>query len=366
MGLLLIYATVSIFFSFLCSILEAVLLSVTGTFIKVKGQEGASYISALKELKKDVDKPLIAILTLNTLAHTVGAILVGVQAENMVSASNYNSSYFGIPFVGIVSGIMTVLILVVSEIIPKTIGATYWKGLAGFTTRALNAMIFPLKWTGILWILQLTTKAIGKSAHMNTMTREDFIAITDTAEKEGVFEPSEGQYIKSLMNFNKIKVKDIMTPRSVMFMAPQKMAIKEFFQENQDLRFSRIPVFGANRDDIKGYVLKDHILSDIIHDKPAETLEELRRELTIVPSNMPIPQVFEKMVATKEHMALVVDDYGSAQGIATMEDVIETMLGLEIMDESDNVEDMQQLARKNWEKRSKAQGLETPDKGANL
>ena len=352
MGLLIIYAVVSIFFSFLCSILEAVLLSITGTFIKVKEQEGKSYVTSLKELKDDVDKPLIAILTLNTLAHTVGAILVGVQAENMVSGSGYNSSYLGIPFVGIVSGIMTVLILVVSEIIPKTIGATYWQGLAGFTTTALNVMIFPLKWTGILWILQLTTKAIGKSAHMNTMTREDFVAITETAEQEGVFEPTEGQYIKSLMNFNNIKVKDIMTPRSVMVMAPQKMKIKDFFEQNQDLRFSRIPVFGENRDDIKGYVLKDHILADIIHDKPAETLEDLRRELTIVSTNLPIPQLFEAMIATKEHMALVVDDYGSAQGVATMEDVIETMLGLEIMDESDNVEDMQQLARRNWEKRS--------------
>jgi CBS domain containing-hemolysin-like protein len=352
MGLLIIYAVVSIFFSFVCSILEAVLLSVTSTFIKVSEQEGKSYAVSLKALKADVDKPLIAILTLNTLAHTVGAILVGVQAENMVSGSGYNSSYLGIPFVGIVSGIMTTLILVVSEIIPKTIGATYWKALAGFTTHALNMMIFPLKWTGILWLLQLTTKAIGKSAHMNTMTREDFVAITETAEEEGIFEPAEGNYIKSLMNFNSIEVKDIMTPRSVMFMAPQTMKIKDFFEQNQDLRFSRIPVFGENRDDVKGYVLKDHILADIIYDKPADTLEDLRREITMVPLTLPIPQLFQTMIATKEHMALVVDDYGSVQGVATMEDVIETMLGLEIMDESDKVEDMQLLARKNWEKRS--------------
>lgn len=352
MTLLIIYAVVSIFFSFLCSILEAVLLSVTGTFVKVKEQEGASYISSLKALKEDVDKPLIAILTLNTLAHTVGAILVGVQAEALV-AEGYRAYVLGIPLVGVVSAIMTMLILVVSEIIPKTIGATYWKGLAGFTTRALNIMIFPLKWTGILWVLQLTTKAIGKSAHMNSMTREDFVAITETAEQEGVFEPTEGQYIKSLMNFNSIMVQDIMTPRSVMFMAPQTMLIRDFFDQNQDLRFSRIPVFGANRDDIKGYVLKDHILSDIINDKPANTLEDLRREITMVPASLPIPQLFETMIATKEHIALAVDDFGSIQGVATMEDVIESMLGLEIMDESDKVEDMQQLARKNWEKRNK-------------
>lgn len=361
MGLLLIYATVSIFFSFLCSILEAVLLSITPTFIKVKEQERAGYVTGLQQLKDDVDKPLIAILTLNTLAHTVGAILVGVQAENMVRAGGYENSYYGIPFVGIISGIMTVLILVVSEIIPKTIGATYWQGLAGFSTRTLKIMVAILKYTGVLWVLQLTTRAIGKSAHINTMTREEFMAITDTAEKEGVFDPSEGQYIKSLMNFNKIEVKDVMTPRSVMFMAAQSTKIKEFFEQNTELRFSRIPVYGENRDDIKGYVLKDHILEDIIHDKPAETLADLRRDINMVPANMPIPQLFEKMIATKEHLALVVDDYGSVQGLATMEDVIETMLGLEIMDESDHVEDMQQLARKNWKKRSKALGLEIPD-----
>jgi CBS domain containing-hemolysin-like protein len=361
MGLLIVYALVSIFFSFICSVLEAVLLSISPTFIKVKKQEGATYTDALTRLKNDVDKPLIAILTLNTLAHTVGAILVGVQAESMVDAG-YQAYVLGIPLVGVVSGIMTVLILVVSEIIPKTLGATYWQNIAGISTRVLAGMVAVLKYTGILWILQLTTRAIGKSAHMNTMTREEFVAITETATQEGVFNPSESHYIKSLMQFDKIEVKDIMTPRSVMFMAPQTMSIKDFFEQNQDLRFSRIPVYGKNRDDITGYVLKDAILADIIHDKPAETLEDLCREITLVRSDMPITQLFDQMIASKEHIALVLDDYGSAQGLATMEDVIETMLGLEIMDESDNVEDMQLLARKNWEKRSKQLGLETePD-----
>ncbi|WP_194851647.1 CNNM domain-containing protein [Nonlabens antarcticus] len=355
MGLLILYAVISIFFSFLCSILEAVLLSITPNFIKMKSQDGASYTDALNELKNDVDKPLIAILTLNTLAHTVGAILVGVQAESMVS-EGFQAAVLGIPLVGVVSGIMTLLILVVSEIIPKTIGATYWQNLAGFSTRVLVVMVAALKYTGILWVLQLTTKAIGKSAHMNTMTREEFISITETAEEEGVFHPSEGQFIKSLMNFNQIKVKDVMTPRSVMFMAPQSMLIKDFFQADKELRFSRIPIYGKNRDDVTGYVLKDAILEDIIHNKPAETLEDLRREITLVRSDLAIPKLFDQMIASKEHVALVLDDYGSVQGLVTMEDIIETMLGLEIMDESDNVEDMQMLARKNWEKRSKKLG----------
>jgi CBS domain containing-hemolysin-like protein len=361
MGLLILYAVVSVFFSFMCSILEAVLLSITPNFIKMKSQEGATYTDALTELKNDIDKPLIAILTLNTLAHTVGAILVGVQAESMVS-EGFQAAVLGIPLVGVVSGIMTALILVISEIIPKTIGATYWQSLSGVSTRVLVGMVAVLKYTGILWVLQLTTKAIGKSAHMNTMTREEFISITETAEEEGVFNPSEGHYIKSLMNFNKIKAEDVMTPRSVMFMAPQSMLIKDFFESNQDLRFSRIPIYGMNRDDITGYVLKDAILEDIIHNKPAETLEDLCREITLVRYDMPITKLFDQMIASKEHIALVLDDYGSAQGLATMEDVIETMLGLEIMDESDNVEDMQLLARKNWEKRSKSSGIPPEDR----
>lgn len=357
MGTLIIYGVISIFFSFLCSILEAVLLSITPTFIKVKEQEGHGYVETLKKLKSDVDKPLIAILTINTLAHTVGAILVGVEAENMVTGSGYSSSYYGIPFVGIVSGIMTILILVISEIIPKTIGATYWQRLAGFSANTLNIMVLFLKYTGILWVLQLTTKAIGKAAHINTMTREEFIAITDSAVQEGIFETKESQYIKNLMNLNNVLVKDVMTPRSVMFMSPQDLTIQEFFNANQDLPYSRIPIYGSNRDDIQGYVLKDAILVNIIHGKTAQTLEELKREITMVPSDLPIPQLFDKMIASKEHITLVMDNYGSVQGVATLEDIIETMLGLEIMDESDSVADLQKLALKNWERKSKILGL---------
>ena len=198
MALLLLYAIISIFFSFLCSILEAVLLSVTPTFINVKKKENKGYAVELETLKKDVDRPLIAILTLNTIAHTVGAILVGVQAK-VAYIDLYGSqttSILGITFteelmVGAVSSIMTLLILVASEIIPKTIGATYWKQLANFTTIALNILIFPLKWTGILWLLQLTTKLIGGKGHGSILSREGFLVMADMAHKEGVFHESE-------------------------------------------------------------------------------------------------------------------------------------------------------------------------------
>jgi len=350
MTLLIIYALVSIFISFLCSILEAVLLSVTPTFVNLKKKEGKLYAKALEMMKKDVDKPLIAILTLNTVAHTVGAILVGVQAEKTFGSGNN--------IVGIVSAVMTVLILVLSEIIPKTIGASYWNKLAGFSTRVLIILIFVFKWTGVIWALQLFTRIFGKSAHGESiLSREDFHAMTDIAHEEGVFEKSESIVIKNLLNFKKILVKDVMTPRTVLKLAPEDQNIKDFFEQNKDLRFSRIPIYKNKSDNITGYVLKDDIFRAVAEGKIEQNLIDLKRTLLVVDRNIAIPNLFEKFVQEKEHIALVVDEYGSVSGLVTMEDVIETLLGLEIMDESDTDSDMQELARQNWEKRAKRLGI---------
>ena len=350
MTLLIFYATISIFFSFLCSILEAVLLSVTPTFINVKKNEGKDYALTLETLKKDVDKPLIAILTVNTIAHTVGAILVGVQAEKVFG--NGDNSIL------IVSAIMTLLILVLSEIIPKTIGATYWKKLANFTSKALNFLIFPLKWTGLLWVLQLTTKLIGgRGHHGSVFSREGFLAMTDIAHEEGVFHESESKVIKNLLTFKDVMAKDIMTPRTVLKTENEETTVETFFTNNQNLRFSRIPVFKDNPDNITGLVLKDDVYKEMANGNGDKKLVEVKRNIIIVNRNMPIPKLFEELVASKNHMSLVVDEYGSVSGIVTMEDVIETLLGLEIMDESDNVSDLQMLARKSWETRAKRLGL---------
>lgn len=364
MSLLFLYGIVSIFFSFLCSILEAVLLSVTPTYINVKKNEGKAFAHTLEEFKKDVDKPLIAILTLNTVAHTVGAILVGVQAK-VAYADMYGTTttaIFGIKItedilVGIVSTIMTILILVASEIIPKTIGATYWKELANFTTKALKVLIFPLKWTGLIWLLQLTTKLIGGKGHGSILSREDFHAMTDIAHEEGVFEESESKVIKNLLIFKTILAKDIMTPRTVLKIASEELNIKDFFDENKELRFSRIPIYKTTSDEITGYVLKDDVYREVAEGNIEKTLIDLKRTILVVERNVAIPNLFEKFIQEKEHIALVVDEYGSISGLVTMEDVIETLLGLEIMDESDTESDMQQLARKNWEKRAKRLGI---------
>ncbi|MEO1010331.1 MAG: hemolysin family protein [Bacteroidota bacterium] len=373
MGLLIFYAVISIFFSFLCSILEAVLLSITPTFVNVKKKEGKAYAVLMEDLKKDVDQPLIAILTLNTIAHTVGAILVGVQAK-VAYAELYGSTkhnLFGISFtedlmVGVVSTIMTILILVASEIIPKTIGATYWRQLANFTAKALKAMVLILRYTGLLWLLQLFTRLVGgKGHHGSVLSREDFSAMAEIAHEEGVFEKSESNVIKNLIRFNEVVVKDIMTPRAVVKMASEETTVADFFQDNPKLRFSRIPVYENKMDNISGFVLKDNILEEIVNGNAEVHLSEIKRDLLMTRRDTPIPKLFDTLIAKREHIALVVDEYGSVSGIVTMEDVIETLLGLEIMDESDNVADLQLLARKNWEQRAKESGVieknEVPD-----
>jgi len=364
MGLLVFYAVISIFFSFLCSILEAVLLSITPTFLNLKKKEGKSYADNLEVLKKDVDRPLIAILTLNTIAHTVGAILVGVQAK-VAYAELYGTdrrSILGVEFtedimVGVVSTIMTILILVASEIIPKTIGATYWKQLANFTSTALNILIFPLKWSGILWILQLTTKLIGGKGHGSVLSREGFAAMAEIAHEEGVFEESESKVIKNLLNFKDVQAKDVMTPRTIMKTENETTTVETFFNANSNIRFSRIPIYTDDSDNIIGLVLKDDVFKEMAFGNGNKLLSELKRNIIIVNRSLPIPKLFEQLVESRNHMALVVDEYGSVSGLVTMEDVIETLLGLEIMDESDNVSDLQLLARKSWETRAKRLGI---------
>tara|TARA_R110002049_G_scaffold307520_1_gene508205 strand:+ start:15940 stop:17025 length:1086 start_codon:yes stop_codon:yes gene_type:complete len=353
MSALIFWATISIFFSFLCSILEAVLLSITPTFISIKKQEGKDYALTLENLKKDVDQPLIAILTLNTIAHTLGAMMVGIEAEKLP----YKIELWGINTVGIVSALMTFLILVASEIIPKTIGATYWKNLANFTSKALTVLIFPLKWTGILWLLQLTTKLIGGKGHGSVLNRESFMMMADQAKEEGVFQENESKVIKNLLTFKEVFAKDVMTPRTVMKTVDETTSVEDFFKRNINLRFSRIPIYSNDADNIKGLVLKDEVFKEMALDNGLKKLSEIKRNIIVIDRNLPIPTLFEKLIDSRNHMALVVDEYGSVSGLVTMEDVIETLLGLEIMDESDNVSDLQLLARKSWESRAKKLGI---------
>jgi len=366
MGLLLLYGGLAIFFSFLCSILEAVLLSVTPTFINVKKKEGKAYANVLEEFKKDVDRPLIAILTLNTIAHTVGAIMVGSQSKT-VYAEKYGTevvSFLGLEMgrgdfmVGIVSSVMTILVLVVSEIIPKTIGATYWKGLASFTATALRWLIFPLKWTGIIWMLQRTTKLIGKGGHHGSvLSRQDFAVMAEMGEKEGTLKGSESRIINNILKFDSIKVKDIMTPRTVVVAVPETMKLSEYYDAHTNLRFSRIPIYSDNKDDVNGMFLKDELLLQLAKGNPDLTVGSIATPMEMVKEDISISKIFNLFLEKRIHIALVIDEYGGMQGVVSMEDVLETLLGLEIMDESDNAEDMQILARQKWKERARKLGL---------
>ena len=253
---------------------------------------------------------------------------------------------------------MTLLILYASEIIPKTIGANNWRSLTPFTVRCLDFIIkllFPL-----VWVSQFITKMLKKDKNKSILSRADFTAMTEIGEKEGLFKKSESRIIQNLLSFNSIFAKNVMTPRTVMVNAPESMTIQEFYNQNKNLRFSRIPLFKENDDEIIGYFLKDHLLSALVENRGDQKLGSIKREMIAVKESFPIPKLFEKFTEKREHIALVVDDFGGTAGIVTMEDVIETLLGLEIVDEFDgDVEDMQALARKKWEKRAKDLGLIT-------
>ncbi len=347
--LLILYIFLTISLSFLCSILEAVLLSINTTFIKIEIKEGKKYAKTLSKLKNSIDEPLIIILTLNTIAHTVGAILVGVQAKVAYSELNLENTFFpgGISdevLVGFVSTVMTIMILLFSEIIPKTIGAKYWNSLARFTTIFLSSIIPIFKYSGILWILQAFTKSIGASKKELFFKREDISTIAEIAKEEGIIGKKDSNFIKNIVKLRNVSVKEIMTPYSVMVTADQNSTINEFYQKNPELVFSRIPILNENT--IEAYVLKDTILESIINNKGSFKLKEIKRPIIISTEGTKIPKLFDKLLKKREHISLVVDGEKNTIGIVTLEDIIETILGYEIVDETDMVDDMQLLAKK--------------------
>ncbi len=352
--LLIIFFLVSIIFSFLCSIWEAVLLSITPSYAAVKQQEGGELGKTIDEFKKNIDRPLAAILTLNTIAHTAGAIGVGAQASSIWGASFISTA--------VVPVVMTLAILLLSEIIPKTIGANYWRELAPFTVKSLKLIMKVL--APLVFLSQLITKALKKDKDASVLSRADFTAMAELGGKQGVFDEGESNLLRSFLRFDTILVKDVMTPRTVVVTADESTSVYDFHKAHPQLRFSRIPLFSGSVDKISGYVLKDQLLTKLVDelesnsgDTKTTQLAQLRRDIVIVQAHEPITQLFNDFTEKREHIALVVDEFGGMAGIVTMEDVLETLLGLEIVDESDNTVDMQALARKQWEARASAMGL---------
>lgn len=329
--------------------MEAVLLSINTTFIKIKLKEEKNYAKKLLNLKNSIDEPLIIILTLNTIAHTVGAILVGAQAVVAYSELNLDYTFFGEVIsdeilVGLVSALMTILILLFSEIIPKTIGAKYWDSLAKFTTVILYSLIPVFKYSGILWVLQSFTRFLGGEKKEIFLKREDITTIAEIAKEEGIIEEKDSKFIKNIVKLRNVTLDEIMTPYSVMVTAQESQTINNFYQNNPELNFSRIPILNNNK--IESYVLKDTILENIINKKGGSKLSTIKRPIIISSNNTKIPELFDQLLKKREHISLVIDEFNSSIGIVTLEDIIETILGYEIVDETDLVDDMQLLAKR--------------------
>ncbi len=342
------YATFSILFSFLCSILEAVLLSVTPSYVRTQVNEGTSTGRLLEAYKKDIDKPLSAILTLNTIAHTVGAIMVGAQAGVVFGEHYLDILGLQLSYEGLVAGLMTLGILLLSEIIPKTIGANNWKALSPFTVKTIRVILILL--APLVWLSQLITRSLKKEKDKSVLSRADFIAMAEIGSSEGVIEESESMIINNVLHFERQSVRDIMTPKSVTFMADEEMTVADYIAMPQSKVHSRVPIFKEEKDKVTGLVLKDDVLGAIAESNGGLRLKDLKRYISIISDSVKLPELLLMMRKDKQHLHLVTDEFGHVVGIVTMEDLFETLLGTEIVDESDVVVDLQEHARKKWEK----------------
>jgi CBS domain containing-hemolysin-like protein len=353
MTLLFVYVALALGVSFLCSILEAVLLSLTPSYIALLRQERPRVGRMLEQYKQDVDRPLAAILSLNTIAHTVGATGAGAQAIRV----------FGEAWVGVISAVLTLLILVLSEIVPKTLGATHWRALAPSVAWLLRGLMIGL--APLVWLSQQITRLLSRERRISSVSREELAALAESGHREGVFEQSESHILKSLMRVTPLRVRDVMTPRVVMETLSEDLRVGEIDWDGPELRFSRIPVHApGEREQLTGYVRKDEILLARVHEEGERPLSELRRELMVVPESLPVLDFFERLFESREVLAQVIDEHGGLAGLVTMEDVVETFLGLEIVDELDSVEDMRRLAKHRWRERALELGLIEPDETA--
>ena len=341
MTALLIFLLSAIGISFLCSLLEASLMSTPVSYVTMREEEGYKPATRFKKYKLDSSRPIAAILSLNTIANTIGSAGVGAQTTRL----------FGSEWFGLVSAIVTILILVFAEIIPKTIGATHWKRLVGFTSgciRVLIIMLYP-----IVRSVEFLQKLLTPKGDEVMVTREEISAMADVAEESGELDEDENEVIQNLIGLEDLHADSAMTPRVVCAVAAESMTVGRFYKDKRFLHHSRIPVFSQSQDYISGYVLRMDALQLVADDKKDVTLGSIKREIASFQKEMPLDEIWGEMISKDEQIAVIIDEYGSFQGILTLEDVIETILGDEIVDEQDAVRDMQQFARDKWKRHRK-------------
>ena len=341
MVLLIIYMLGTLGVSFLCSLLESVLMSTPISFVTMKKEQGYKPADKFYKFKSDPDRPLAAILSLNTIANTLGAAAIGRQATIL----------FGSAWFGIISAATTLLVLVFSEIVPKTIGTSYWKSLMGFVTSVISFLTV-LMWPLVI-IVQLITRLLSRDDDEATVSRDEVTAMANIGLEEGVIDSDENKVIQNIMKLDNVKACDVMTPRIVAMTAQENMTLKNFYKNDTYLHFSRIPVYADSPEYITGYILLSDALEGLADDEFDKRLVELKRPISFFKEEDSCGFIWEELLKKHEQMALIIDEYGCFQGIITLEDIIETILGLEIIDENDQATDMQQFARERWERRQK-------------
>lgn len=349
--MLIIYFCLAILVSFACSIFEAVLLSVSQPYIATLKKSQPQAGERWDQLKTQIDGPLTSILTLNTIAHTVGSIGVGKEVAGLASGSAYGGWINGLA-----AALMTFAVLVLSEIIPKTLGAKHWRKLAP----AVGLLLEKLSWlmTPVVWFIRL----FGGSGHGGAeFSREELKVMADIGRKEGKLEQGESRILKNLLRMQENEVGDVMTPRVVVFSLPAETTVGDFMEQHEASPFSRVPLYEGKPDDATTFVLRDEVLLAAAKDQTETKLSEFARPLHTVPETLRLTEAFDQMVTNQHHLALVVDGYGGLAGLVTLEDIVETLLGLEIVDEADTKRDMQEFARSQWKERAKRMGLSLED-----
>ena len=341
MTLLLLYLFLALSISFICSIAEAVLLSTPLAYLQSKADQDDVKAAQLIRMKKDIDKPLSAILSLNTIAHTVGAAGVGAQATLV----------FGEAYFGVISALLTLLILVVTEIIPKTLGANYYKKLYAFTATSISVMIrccYPL-----VLLSSFLTKRLSKKQQESSMSRAEFASLASMGEQEGVLAGKENKIIQNLIQLNEVAITDILTPRIMMVHANEEMTVHDFLSHKEFLYFSRIPIYSQQAEHLVGYVLRDVVLEHLAEDRFDIQLKTLKRNILQLNEQMSVLEAWEKLTDKQEHLALVTNEYGEVQGLLTLEDILETLLGFEIVDEKDKIVDLRAYAMERWKNKQR-------------
>ncbi|MCB0215497.1 MAG: HlyC/CorC family transporter [Chloroflexi bacterium] len=351
LGKLFLYVGLALAVSFLCSILEAILLSSSRSHIQVLADQGKRAGRLMLRHKAHVEKPISAILTLNTVAHTAGSVGAGAQAKGLFGQSE-----------AIVAVVLTLLVLVFSEIIPKSLGANYWKQLTPFAAYAIDIMVKLLY--PAVWALEQLTRVISPREKTPIVSRIELQAMAALSRSEGSIAEREHRIFSNLLRLDHVRVRDIMTPRIVVTALPERLTVGQVLGRQGPLRYSRIPVYGEDIDDVTGFVLRLDIVNAGARDQHDKVLAQLRRPLHTVPEHMTVARALDEFSSRRDHMFLVVDEYGGTAGILTMEDSIETLLGVEITDESDLVADLRDLARRRYEARLEALKLQVDEDGA--